>query len=131
MTTLVSADLSKVVAQHLQHYATHRTCCMHAWSLRLIGMKEAHMHPLFWLFQPNVADATQPTRTHTQKGHPRAGTHNPLSPFGEQSNDEAEQTLNQLLASMDGLDTNNNGVMVIAATNRFDVLDNALTRPGR
>lgn len=48
-----------------------------------------------------------------------------------QSNDEAEQTLNQLLASMDGVDTNNNGVMVIAATNRYDVLDNALTRPGR
>lgn len=39
--------------------------------------------------------------------------------------------MNQLLASMDGLDTNNNGVLVIAATNRFDVLDNALTRPGR
>ena len=48
-----------------------------------------------------------------------------------QTNDEAEQTLNQLLACMDGLDTNNNGVMVIAATNRFDVLDDALTRPGR
>lgn len=48
-----------------------------------------------------------------------------------QTNDEAEQTLNQLLACMDGLDTNNNGVMVIAATNRFEVLDNALTRPGR
>ncbi|CAN0444867.1 unnamed protein product, partial [Hapterophycus canaliculatus] len=47
------------------------------------------------------------------------------------TNDEAEQTLNQLLASMDGLDTNNNGVMVIAATNRYEVLDNALTRPGR
>lgn len=50
---------------------------------------------------------------------------------GRQTNDEAEQTLNQLLACMDGLDTNNNGVMVIAATNRFEVLDNALTRPGR
>lgn len=49
----------------------------------------------------------------------------------QQANDEAEQTLNQLLASMDGLDTNNNGVMVVAATNRFEVLDNALTRPGR
>ncbi|CAM9508786.1 unnamed protein product [Chrysoparadoxa australica] len=46
-------------------------------------------------------------------------------------NDEAEQTLNQLLACMDGLDTNNNGVIVMAATNRFDVLDEALTRPGR
>ena len=42
-----------------------------------------------------------------------------------------EQTLNQLLACMDGLDTNNNGVTVIAATNRFEVLDTALTRPGR
>ncbi|CAM9946557.1 unnamed protein product, partial [Discosporangium mesarthrocarpum] len=48
-----------------------------------------------------------------------------------QSNDEAEQTLNQLLACMDGMDTNNNGVLVVAATNRFEVLDNALTRPGR
>ena len=48
-----------------------------------------------------------------------------------QTNDEVEQTLNQLLACMDGLDTNNNGVMVIAATNRFEVLDTALTRPGR
>ncbi|KAG5183635.1 cell division protein, partial [Tribonema minus] len=47
------------------------------------------------------------------------------------SNDEAEQTLNQLLACMDGLDTNNNGVIVVAATNRFDMLDDALTRPGR
>lgn len=55
----------------------------------------------------------------------------PLARLAWQSNDEAEQTLNQLLASMDGLDTNNNGVMVIAATNRFDVLDKALTRPGR
>lgn len=48
-----------------------------------------------------------------------------------QTNDEVEQTLNQLLACMDGLDTNNNGVTVIAATNRFEVLDTALTRPGR
>lgn len=49
----------------------------------------------------------------------------------DKTNDEAEQTLNQLLACMDGLDTNNNGVMVIAATNRYEVLDSALTRPGR
>jgi len=45
-------------------------------------------------------------------------------------NDEAEQTLNQLLACMDGLDSSK-GVCVLAATNRREVLDGALTRPGR
>jgi cell division protease FtsH len=50
---------------------------------------------------------------------------------GRTSNDEAEQTLNALLTCMDGLDTNNNGVIVAAATNRYDMLDEALTRPGR
>lgn len=48
-----------------------------------------------------------------------------------QSNDEAEQTLNQLLACMDGLDTAKGGVIVLAATNRREVLDQALVRPGR
>jgi cell division protease FtsH len=47
-------------------------------------------------------------------------------------NDEREQTLNQLLAEMDGFVENGNGdIIVLAATNRKDVLDSALLRPGR
>lgn len=45
-------------------------------------------------------------------------------------NDEREQTLNQLLAEMDGFDTSK-GILILAATNRPEVLDKALLRPGR
>ena len=45
-------------------------------------------------------------------------------------NDEREQTLNQILTNMDGFNKED-GIIVLAATNRADILDNALTRPGR
>jgi cell division protease FtsH len=46
------------------------------------------------------------------------------------TNDEREQTLNQILFEMDGF-SNNDGILILAATNRKDILDKALLRPGR
>ncbi len=75
--------------------------------------KEAKAHAPCILFIDEI-DAVGRQRTNTGAG----------------GNDEREQTLNQLLVEMDGFDKQNN-VVVIAATNRPDVLDQALLRPGR
>lgn len=51
--------------------------------------------------------------------------------FAGGGNDERENTLNQMLVEMDGFNTNNHKVVVLAGTNRVDILDPAITRPGR
>lgn len=53
--------------------------------------------------------------------HPFCHSHPIIYNLSGGSNDEVEQTLNQLLACMDGLDSNKSGVIVIAATNRYEV----------
>ncbi|CAB9497524.1 zinc metalloprotease FTSH, chloroplastic [Seminavis robusta] len=59
-----------------------------------------------------------------------SGSNGLLGGMPSRANDEAEQTLNQLLSCMDGLDSSRR-ICVLAATNRKDVLDQALIRPGR
>ncbi|CDU18077.1 uncharacterized protein PY17X_0930500 [Plasmodium yoelii] len=51
--------------------------------------------------------------------------------FAGGGNDERENTLNQMLVEMDGFHTSNDQVVVLAGTNRIDILDPAITRPGR
>ena len=59
------------------------------------------------------------------------GRDGPMKGFRSSGNDEREQTLNQLLTELDGFNSEGSVVICIAATNRADVLDPALLRPGR
>ena len=84
----------------------------------------APAHPFFLLTPRRTPRASfSSTRSTRLAASARSGG-------GFASNDEREQTLNQILTEMDGF-SGNTGVIVIAATNRADILDNALLRPGR
>ena len=87
-----------------------------------VGVGASHVRDLFEQakkHQPCIIFIDEIDAVGRQRGAGLGGGH-----------DEREQTLNQLLVEMDGFDENTN-IIVIAATNRPDILDNALLRPGR
>lgn len=88
-----------------------------------VGVGAARVRDLFAQarkFAPSIVFIDELDAVGRQRGHGLGG-----------GNDEREQTLNQLLAEMDGFQTQSGSVIVLAATNRPDVLDKALLRPGR
>lgn len=90
-----------------------------------VGMGAAKVRELFntaRLNSPCIIFIDEIDAVGKQRGGPNGGMGG--------SNDEREQTLNQLLYEMDGFE-NNEGITIIAASNRRDVLDKALLRPGR
>ena len=87
-----------------------------------VGVGASRVRDLFDQAKRN--SAVHRVRRRDRRGRP------PARRRPRRANDEREQTLNQILVEMDGFDTNAN-VIVIAATNRPDVLDPALLRPGR
>ena len=87
-----------------------------------VGVGASRVRDLFEQAKRNSrrsSSSTRSTRVGRQRGAGLGGSH-----------DEREQTLNQILVEMDGFDSSSN-VIVVAATNRPDILDPALLRPGR
>lgn len=88
-----------------------------------VGVGAARVRDLFAQarkYSPSIVFIDEIDAVGRQRGSGLGGGH-----------DEREQTLNQLLTEMDGFQTSESSVIVIAATNRPDVLDSALLRPGR
>lgn len=90
-----------------------------------VGVGASRVRDLF-----DRAKAASPSIIFVDEIDAVGGSRSARGPFGGGSNDEREQTLNQLLTSMDGFEPNE-AVIVMAATNRPDVLDPALLRAGR
>lgn len=90
----------------------------------LVGVGAARVRELF-----QVADELKPCIVFIDEIDSIARARSNASNMGG-GNDEREQTLNQILTEMDGFQSQT-GVVVIAATNRIDILDPAITRPGR
>ena len=90
-----------------------------------VGVGASRVRDLF-----NRARAVAPAILFVDEIDAIGGSRGGRGPMGGGANDEREQTLNQLLVSMDGFEPNE-AVIVLGATNRPDVLDPALLRPGR
>ena len=89
----------------------------------IVGVGASRVRDLFDRRRPRRRRSSSSTRSTRSAAHAARG-------IFSGANDEREQTLNQILTEMDGFDAST-GVIVLAATNRPDVLDAALLRPGR
>ncbi|MBU6455046.1 MAG: AAA family ATPase [Cyanobacteria bacterium REEB67] len=94
----------------------------------LVGVGAARVRELFATARKTVAETKKPYIIFIDEIDAVGGKRS--SGMGSGGNREAEQTLNELLVQMDGI-IDNEGIIIIGATNRIDMLDEALLRPGR